>query len=123
MLRDVYERGRGVDLAFLSVGELTQTCTMAKLGLITRKEVDELQTAGAVGDLCSHWLDGEGKLVRHSLNARAVGLVPEHVGAIPHSVVVSGGRNKVEMMRGVFSAKLANAVVTDEATAKAILSR
>jgi DNA-binding transcriptional regulator LsrR (DeoR family) len=122
MLKDVYERGRSVDLAFLSVGELTPSCTMAKLGLITQTEVKELEAAGAVGDLCSHWLNREGQLVKHSLNARAVGLVPEHVGGVPHTVVVSGGRNKVEMMRGVFVAKLANAVVTDEATARAILT-
>jgi DNA-binding transcriptional regulator LsrR (DeoR family) len=122
MLRDVFERGSRVDLAFLSVGELTPTCTMSKLGLITKREVQELLSAGAVGDLCSHWLNDAGELVEHSLNARAVGLTPDRLRKVPHCVLVSGGRNKIAMMRGVLANGLVNVVVTDETTAKGILA-
>lgn len=122
MLRDVYERGRNVDLAFFSVGDLNPTCTMAKLGLISRREVQELVAVGAVGDVCSHWIDREGALVKHPLNQRAVGLSPVHLNAVPHTVLVSGGRNKVGAMRGVLVAGIANVVVTDETTAKALLA-
>ncbi len=122
MLRDVYERGRNVDLAFLSVGEITTTCTIAKLGLISKREVQELVSAGAVGDVCSHWIDREGALVDHPLNTRAVGLAPEHLREVPHRVLVSGGRRKVKAMHGVLFAGIANVVVTDETTAKALLA-
>lgn len=121
MLRDVYERGRKVDLAFLSVGELGKHSTMAKLGLITAAEVTTLQNAGAVGDLCSHWLDAKGRFVEHALNRRAVALPPELLRGVPRVVLASGGKNKVVMMHGVLSNKLANIVVTDEVTAKAML--
>jgi DNA-binding transcriptional regulator LsrR (DeoR family) len=121
MLRDVYERGRKVDLAFVSVGELGKNSTMAKLGLITAQEVTTLQDAGAVGDLCSHWLDARGHVVEHPLNRRCVALPPEHLREVPRVVLVSGGKNKVSMMHGVLSNKLANIVVTDELTAKALL--
>jgi DNA-binding transcriptional regulator LsrR (DeoR family) len=121
MLRDVYERGRKVDLAFVSVGELGKNSTMAKLGLITAQEVTTLQDVGAVGDLCSHWLDARGHVVEHPLNRRCVALPPEHLREVPRVVLVSGGKNKVSMMHGVLSNKLANIVVTDELTAKALL--
>ncbi len=121
MLRDVFERGRTVDLAFLSVGELSKNSTMAKLGLITADEVTTLQNAGAVGDLCSHWLDANGQFVEHALNRRAVALPPEHLRGVPRVVLVSGGRNKIVMMHGVLSKKLANIIVTDETTARALL--
>lgn len=123
MLRDVFERGRSVDLAFLSVGELGRNSTMVKLGLITPDEVTTLQNAGAVGDLCSHWLDRHGQFVEHPLNRRAVALPPEHLRGVPRVVLVSGGKNKVDMMHGVLSNKLANIVVTDETTARALLDR
>jgi DNA-binding transcriptional regulator LsrR (DeoR family) len=122
MMRDVFERGRTVDLAFLSVGELGKNSTMSKLGLITADEVETLQNAGAVGDLCSHWLDSKGRFVEHALNRRAVALPPEHLRNVPRVVLVSGGKNKVLMMHGVLSNKLANIVVTDEVTAKALLA-
>jgi DNA-binding transcriptional regulator LsrR (DeoR family) len=121
MLRDVYERGRKVDLAFVSVGELGKNSTMAKLGLITAQEVTTLQNAGAVGDLCSHWLNIHGQVVEHALNRRCVALPPGHLRDVPRVVLVSGGKNKVSMMHGVLSNRLANIVVTDELTAKAML--
>jgi DNA-binding transcriptional regulator LsrR (DeoR family) len=122
MLRDVFERGSRVDLAYLSVGEMSRTSTMAKLGLITCEEVQELQKAGALGDLCSHWLNAKGKLVDHPLNARAVALSPDRLRKLPHVVLVSGGKTKVAMIHGVLSARLANAIVTDEATARGVLA-
>jgi DNA-binding transcriptional regulator LsrR (DeoR family) len=121
MLRDVFERGRKVDLAYVSVGELTKNSTMAKLGLITADEVTTLQNAGAVGDLCSHWLNAQGQFVEHPLNRRAVALPPEHLRGVPRVVLVSGGRNKVVMMHGVLCNGLANIVITDEVTARALL--
>jgi DNA-binding transcriptional regulator LsrR (DeoR family) len=121
MMRDVFERGRKVDLAFLSVGELSKNSTMSKLGLITVDEVMTLQNAGAVGDLCSHWLDARGKFVEHPLNRRAVALPPEHLRGVPRVVLVSGGKNKVLMMHGVLSNTLANILITDEVTARALL--
>ena len=51
MLRDVFERGRMVDLAFLSVGEMSKQSTMARLGLITQDEVQSLIAAGALGEI------------------------------------------------------------------------
>jgi DNA-binding transcriptional regulator LsrR (DeoR family) len=121
MMRDVFERGRTVDLAFLSVGELGYNSTMVKLGLITADEVATLKNAGAEGDLCSHWLDARGQFVEHALNRRAVALPPEHLRGVPRVILVSGGKNKVVMMHGVLSAKLANIIITDETTARALL--
>jgi DNA-binding transcriptional regulator LsrR (DeoR family) len=122
MLRDVFERGSRVDLAYLSVGEMSRTSTMAKLGLITRDEVQQLQDAGALGDLCSHWLNARGALVDHPLNTRAVALSPDRLRKVPHVVLVSGGKTKVLMIHGVLSARLANTIVTDEMTARGILA-
>jgi hypothetical protein len=68
MLREVFERGRTVDLAFLSVGDLAHANTMTALNLITDADVKSLQAAGAVGDLCSHWINTAGEVIDHPLN-------------------------------------------------------
>lgn len=122
LLQDVFERGSKVDLAFLSVGEMSQSSTMARLGLITREEVASLAAAGAVGDLCSHWLNDRGEVVDHTLNKRAVALPPERLRHVRRVILVSGGRNKVAMMHGVLKAGYANIVVTDETTARALVA-
>lgn len=122
MLRDVFERGRNVDIAFLSVGEMSRNSTMSRLGLISPDEVESLIAAGALGDLCSHWLNARGEMVDHPLNDRAVALRPEHLRKIPRVILASGGKNKVAMIRGVLVAKLANILVTDEVTAQSLLA-
>ncbi len=122
MLRDVFERGRNVDLAFLSVGDLAQANTMISLNLISREEMASLLAAGAVGDVCSHWINVRGELVDHPLNSRAVGLPPVHLKGVRNSILVSGGKSKVEAVHGALTAGYANRVVTDEATAEQLVA-
>ena len=122
MLREIFEKGEKVDLAFLSVGELTPTCTMTRVGLVSRTEVDDLIAAGAVGDICAHWIDDEGRLVDHPLNSRVVALSPEKLRAIPCVVIASGGRTKCAAMRGVLKGGMCDVVITDEQTAETILA-
>ena len=123
MLREIFEKGEKVDLAFLSVGELTPTCTMTRVGLVSRAEVDDLLEAGAVGDICAHWIDDEGRLVDHPLNSRVVALSPgqaprhslrrHRVGRhAPRSPALAGRAEGWHVRR----------LITDEQTAKAILA-
>jgi DNA-binding transcriptional regulator LsrR (DeoR family) len=121
LLQDVYARGSKVDLAFLSVGEMSVSSTMARIGLITQEEVASLRAAGAVGDLCSYWLNASGDLVQHPLNDRAVALMPTALGNVPRVILASGGKAKVAMIHAVLRAKYANILVTDEQTATAVL--
>ena len=122
MLHEIFERGAKVDLAFLSVGELTPSCTMTRVGLVSRAEVDTLLAAGAVGDICAHWIDAEGRLVDHPLNSRVVALSPEKLKDIPCVVIASGGRTKSQALRGVMKGGMCDVVITDEQTAKSILA-
>lgn len=123
MLREVFEKGERVDLAFLSVGELTATSTMTRVGLVSRQDVDELVAAGAVGDICAHWIDRDGALVDHPLNRRVVALSPEKLRGIPCVIVASGGKAKIAGLRGVLRGRMADVLITDEVTAKGILAQ
>lgn len=121
MVRDVFERAANVDLALLSVGELTKSNTMSRVGLISGADTASLTTAGAVGDICVHWIDADGQVIAHPLNKRVVALAPERLKNIPCVVLASGGRDKVPVLRGALHAGYANVLVTDEATARDVL--
>ena len=123
MLREVFDRGERVDLAFLSVGELSATSTMSRVGLITGLEVEELAAAGAVGDICAHWIDRNGVLVDHPLNSRVVALSPQKLLGIPCVILASGGRAKVAGLLGALRGRMADVLITDELTAKGILAQ
>lgn len=122
MLREIFEKGEKVDLAFLSVGELSPTCTMTRVGLVSRQDVDSLVEAGAVGDICAHWVDDQGRLVDHPLNSRVVALSPEKLRGIPCVVIASGGKSKTAALRGVLKGGMCDVLITDEQAARAILA-
>jgi DNA-binding transcriptional regulator LsrR (DeoR family) len=122
MLREVFAKGEKVDLAFLSVGELTNTNTMTRVGLITRDDVNTLIESGAVGDICAHWINRNGELVDHPLNSRVVALSPHKLRGIPCVVIASGGKAKTAVLRGVLKGGMCDVLITDEQTAKGILA-
>jgi DNA-binding transcriptional regulator LsrR (DeoR family) len=121
MIRDVIERGRKVDLAFISVGALANNATIAKLGLIDQPEVESLLKHGAVGDLSVHWLNQQGEMVEHPLNKRAVTMPLDYLKDIPCVIVASGGRDKVPVLHGALRLRVIDVLITDEATAAGVL--
>lgn len=122
MVRDVFERGAKVDLALLSVGELASPNTMTQVGLISQTEAASLLKAGAVGDICGHWIDEKGEVIDHAINRRVIALPPKRLKNIPCVVLASGGRNKIPVLRGALHAGFVNVLVTDQETARGILN-
>ena len=96
---------------------------MSRVGLVTRQEVEELAAAGAVGDICAHWIDRNGALVDHPLNSRVVALSPQKLQDIPCVILASGGRAKVAGLLGALRGQMADVLITDELTAKGILAQ
>ncbi|QIG47906.1 sugar-binding transcriptional regulator [Nordella sp. HKS 07] len=122
MLRDVFDRLRKVDLVLVSAGGLAADSTINQVDLISAADAGSLKEAGAVGDLCAHWLDIHGRLVDHPLNKRAVGLSPLDLKAVPCVIVASGGADKVDVLHGALEGGMVDILITDEATASGILA-
>lgn len=122
MIKDVFERLRKVDLVLVSAGGLAPDSTIHQVDLITEADAKSLKKAGAVGDLCAHWLDVEGRLVDHPLNKRAVALSPIDLKSVPCVIVASGGADKIEVLHGALKGGMVDILITDEATASGILA-
>lgn len=122
ILVDAFEHAGEVDVAFLSVGGLQEDATMVRIGLIGEDGRRSLLGAGAVGDLCGHWLNAEGELVDHPLNRRVIALAPERLRRIDTVIVPSGGLDKVPILRAALKLGVIDILVTDERTAQAILA-
>lgn len=122
MLREVFDKAESVDLAFLSVGELANNSTMTQVGLISQLDVKSLKKAGAVGDICVHWIDNLGRIIDHPLNSRAIAISPSKLNAIPCVMLASGGTHKIGAIHGALHGKMINVIVTDETTAAGVLA-
>jgi DNA-binding transcriptional regulator LsrR (DeoR family) len=105
----------------VGVGHIGWKAPMHASGFISDSELTELIEAGAVGELSGWAYTADGKVISGCSNARVTGL-PVTTGPGCITVGVGAGREKVQAMAVALAGRLLNAVITDEATAAAILA-
>jgi DNA-binding transcriptional regulator LsrR (DeoR family) len=85
--------------------------------------MDELRALGAVGDALGVVIDAEGQPIAHPINERVIGIGLDDLGAIPNVILAAGGPQKVPVVRATLKRGVIKTLVTDEATARALLER
>jgi DNA-binding transcriptional regulator LsrR (DeoR family) len=116
-LRDLQAESRCV---MVGVGHIGWQAPLHASGCITDAELTELIEAGAVGEIAGWAFDASGRMVPAEINERVTGLpVTPAAGGV--TVGVGAGPAKVPALRGALEGRLINALITDEATAAAIL--
>jgi DNA-binding transcriptional regulator LsrR (DeoR family) len=121
-LHDLLERARRVDLALVSVGDVSENATLFREGLLPRSELASLRRSGAVGDVLCHFVDGDGRVVDHPVSRRVVAVGLDDLRRVPMIVIAAGGRRKAAAIRAALKATHAGVLVTDEAAASALLT-
>jgi lsr operon transcriptional repressor len=109
---------RRVDMALLSAIDLSAQSKALEYDVISRQLWQSLRDAGAVGDVCSHYLDIKGKPVA----ARTINPTLDDLRSVPELILAAGGRQKVSIIRSVILARLCHVLITDESTASALLA-
>lgn len=112
----------GAHIALVGLGILSPDSVLMRDGsILTKKDVDLLNRAGAVGDVALRYLDKNGRLLDLEINDRIIGLTFEQIRSIPCVIAVAGGERKLDVIRSALIAKIPNVLVTDRATAKRLI--
>jgi deoxyribonucleoside regulator len=122
----VVERWSDVTLAIVGVGAMRAgdggaSSSLLRSGVLDADEVARLVAAGAVGDLVVHPFDGNGRFIAPELGRRAVAIDVETLRATPRVVAVAVGMGKATAVRGALRTGIVRLLVTDRATARAVL--
>ena len=120
-LRELLERARQVDLAVVSVGDVSEDSTIFREGLLPRSQLASLIKAGAVGEVLCHFLDIDGNVVDHPVSRRVVAVGLADLRRVPKIVIAAGGRRKVNAIQAALKATGASVLVTDETAAHGLL--
>ncbi|MEM9220975.1 MAG: sugar-binding domain-containing protein [Pseudomonadota bacterium] len=118
---DIKERAQGADVALFSVGGL-DSGTIRQAGLIDAEQLNSVRSAGAIGNFLGHYVDCHATIVDHPINDRVLGTRPDEIVTINKRVMVSGGATKVPVLRALLQHGLITELVTDQASAQAILN-
>ncbi|GKY86568.1 sugar-binding transcriptional regulator [Sinisalibacter aestuarii] len=108
------------DLAIVGIGQMSDDAPLRVDGFISAAEHDELRAAGATGEIGGHVFNAEGRFLDHPYNDRVVGVrVPS--GQIP-VLCIGAGEKKRPALQAALNGGLLTGLITDEPTARALLS-
>jgi len=113
-----------VTLALVGIGALEPSKLLLSSGnTFSIEELAMLQRAGAVGDICLHFFDSDGKPVITPLDERVISMPLEQLKRVKRSVGVAGGQRKQLAIRGALLGGFINVLITDQFTAQALIRR
>jgi DNA-binding transcriptional regulator LsrR (DeoR family) len=95
-------------------------CPLHEDGFITRTEVDEMMSEGAVAEWLGLPIDAQGKRVQSKTGARATSLALDSPPKRP-TIGFAGGQRKRDALVAALRGKWLSGLVTDELCAKAAL--
>ncbi len=120
-LAEVFAMADGLDMALLSVGGISRQTTTYRVGHLSEAERRSLIDAGAVGDLLYNFIDADGRVIDHPINARVISVDLPRLQKTPQRVLISGGRDKHAALTGALTLIAPTVLITDEVTARALL--
>lgn len=121
-IQEIFRRAARLDLAVLSVGDLSPVSTISEYFLLERDELSDLQAAGAVGDVLCRFIDADGNVIDHPVNERVVAVDPRDLRGARKLVLASGGWQKYEVIRGAMRLLKPHVLITDELVAEKLAS-
>ena len=121
-MEDVFKHAERLDVALISVGELSPSSTLTRYGLASKEELASLARAGAVGDLLCRFIDADGGLLDHPLNDRVISANPTMLRKARRIVLASGGWEKAAAVLAAIRLLKPEVLITDETVAESLVA-
>lgn len=121
MIRETHALATRADVTFVGIGDLGPDAPLVMDGFISPSEVKLLEKAGAVGEIVGWAFDAQGRLLEGLTNDR-VASAPLPSRETSRVIAIAVGARKMPGIRAALTRRLVNGLITDEATAQAILS-
>ena len=108
------------DLRLIGIGQMDQRAQVHVDGFVTREELFEMMRLGAVGEITGWAYDAKGRLIKGGTNRRLTSIPPQ-APAETTTIAAAIGSAKVPAIKAALVGRLINGLITDEATARAVL--
>ncbi|GKQ54265.1 sugar-binding transcriptional regulator [Bradyrhizobium sp. Ce-3] len=110
------------DLRLIGIGQMDQKAQVHVDGFVTREELLEMMRLGAVGEVTGWAYDAKGRLIKGGTNKRLTSIPPQ-IPAVSTTIAAAVGVAKVPSIKAALAGRVINGLITDEATARAVLDR
>lgn len=120
-VRDIFDLSNSATLTFVGMGTADAGAQLVASGMIEAREIAEINAAGGVGEMMGYFFDATGRVLDTTLSARTLS-VDLNRGQDQRIVVIAGGAEKVAAIRAVLKSGRLSGLITDEATARALMA-
>ncbi len=112
-----------LDIMVTGIGSVTAAPASAiyRGNVLSAKVHEELKAWKVIGDTCCHFIDELGRVIP-DLENRVTGISIADMATVPLRVAVAGGADKREPIIAALRSGLPNVLITDFATARALLA-
>jgi len=108
------------DLRLIGIGQMDQKAQVHVDGFVTREELLEMMRLGAAGEVTGWAYDAKGRLIKGGTNKRLTSIPPQ-IPAQSTTIAAAVGAAKVPAIKAALAGRVVNGLITDEATARAVL--
>ena len=119
-VREIFDMSGGAGLKLVGIGTADSGAQLVASGMIEPREIDEINAAGGAGEMLGHFFDAQGGVLETTLSARTRS-VELNTRDDSRIVAIAGGAEKVGAVRAVLRSGWLKGLITDEATARAIV--
>ncbi|HCX64335.1 MAG TPA: hypothetical protein DHN33_03895 [Eubacteriaceae bacterium] len=119
---DVFRQIEKIDVALLSIGEVSKYSSSLKTHLIEDRDYNALMEAGSVGNISLRYFDENGEILDCDLNRSVVGIEAEQYRKIPEVVAICGGKEKEKAILAALRGGYIDTLITNETTARQVLA-
>lgn len=121
-IRETLARAENANIAMVGIGSTdAQFSSLLRTGYLSKDEVEQIRTAGAVGDICAQHYTASGEWLNIDVNRRVVGISLDTLSRIPTVIAVSGGVHKSVSILAALKKQYVNVLITDDQTALKLL--
>ncbi|MBX3194392.1 MAG: sugar-binding transcriptional regulator [Schumannella sp.] len=118
---DVLALAASASAYLFSAGAADRGSVLVESGYLASEDIDELVRKGAVADVVGRFIDANGNIVDPGLDERTVGLGLDQLRSARTAICVLAGERKHDVARAVVTSGLCTVLISDEATANALL--
>lgn len=88
----------------------------------TEEHFAQMREQGAVGEVCLHFIDADGNVLKSDLDDLVIGVTTEQLRSAQRRWAVAGGARKHEAIRAALAGGWVDTLVTDVATAEYLIA-
>ncbi|WP_227938393.1 sugar-binding transcriptional regulator [Alkalihalobacillus deserti] len=121
--RKILDMWNELNIAVVGIGAPLASSNMIWTGFYGDREIDELNSLNAVGDICSRFYDINGHVIESEVAERTVAIELEKLKELEYSIGVAESENKVPSIIGALRGRYINVLITNESTAEELLKQ